>query len=225
MKSQLFELDEKQLGAFRELIVVGDLHGDYDALQSVLRTADPFKDCIIFLGDYADRGASGVEVIAAIDDLLKSRPQNMFALKGNHEDYPESGSPEWGPWTLGNEVNRKVGDWRSYLQNKLKPFIQSLYLAIIVPGEILFAHGGVSSKIRNLDDLRHPTDKIQEAILWSDPFEGLEEHPNRRGAGVEFGIDVTTKVCKLLGVKRIVRSHQPCMHACILNKSLKLLLK
>jgi len=61
--SQLICLDEKQVSAFRRLVVVGDLHGDYSALCSLLKVVSPTKDGLIFLGDYADRGSFGVEVI------------------------------------------------------------------------------------------------------------------------------------------------------------------
>ena len=210
MKLQLFELDEKQLRTFRKIAVVGDLHGDYDALKSALSIVDPAKDGIIFLGDYADRGPSGIEVIDAVDSLARNNTRNVFALKGNHEDYTESGEPEFWPCTLTNEANEKGGDWQNYFARKFKPFVERLHLAIIAPGETLFVHGGVSSKIRSLNDLKHPTRDIERDILWSDPFEGHGERVSERGAGlVEFGADVTTKVCKLLGVKRIVRSHEP----------------
>ena len=38
-------------------------------------------------------------------------------------------------------------------------------------------------------------------MLWSPPFEGLGEHSNykRGGAGVEFGKDVSVKICERLG--------------------------
>jgi hypothetical protein len=100
--------------------------------------------------------------------------------------------------------------WPDYFQNKLKPFIRSLYLAVIVPGETLFVHGGISSKIVDLKDLEHPTARVEKDVLWSDPIEKEGEHPNRRGHDlIMFGPDITKNVCEKLDVKKIIRSHQP----------------
>jgi diadenosine tetraphosphatase ApaH/serine/threonine PP2A family protein phosphatase len=209
--SKLCELDEKQLRRFRKIAVFGDLHGDYAALRFGLNIVDPAKDGILFLGDYADRGSSGIEVIEAVDSLMQNNPRNVFALKGNHEDYTKSGTPSFWPRGLIDEVREKRGDWHDYFNSTFKPFVDSLRIAVIVPGETLFVHGGISSKIKSVEDLKHPTRDIERDILWSDPFEGDGEYPNweRYGAGVEFGADVSETVCRLLGVKKIVRSHQP----------------
>ena len=208
-KSRLYEFDRDDLLRLRRIAVVGDIHGDYYALSSLLKEIDPIKDGIIFLGDYADRGPKGVEVIDTIDSLIKKYPQNMVALKGNHEDYSDSGNPIFHPCDLIYEAEEKKGNWQRYFQEKLKPFIDNLYLAALIPDEVLFVHGGISSKVKSLDGLRYPTREIEIDVLWSDPFEEDGEHPSMRGAGVEFGEDVTNDVCRLLGVKRIMRSHEP----------------
>jgi len=209
--SKLCELAEKQLLRFRKIAVFGDLHGDLAALQFGLDKVDPAKDGIIFLGDYADRGPSGIEVIDSINTLRRNHPRNVFALKGNHEDYTETGTPSFWPRGLIDEAREKRRDWHDYFNGTFKPFVDSLCIAVNVPGETLFVHGGISSKIKSAEDLKHPTRDIERDILWSDPFEGCGEYPNweRGGAGVEFGTDVSETVCKLLAVKRIVRSHQP----------------
>jgi serine/threonine-protein phosphatase 5 len=79
----------------------------------------------------------------------------------------------------------------------------------MIPNEILFLHGGVSTKIRETNDLRFASKLIEEDVLWSDPSNGYGEYANMRGAGIEFGKDISEKVCNRLGVKRIIRSHQP----------------
>jgi len=209
--SKLIQLDREKLRSFRTFSVIGDLHGDFEAFQVALKIVDPVKDGMVFLGDYADRGSSGVEVIDAVNSLKRNYPQNVFALKGNHEDYTEAGQPEFWPCTLIEEVQSKGKEWQRYFQNLFKPFILSLPLAMLVQGEILFVHGGISTKIRDIGDLKNPKRNVELDILWSDPIEGDGERPNweRGGAGVVFGQDVAESLCKLLEVKRIVRSHQP----------------
>lgn len=209
--SKLIQLDRKKVRLFRTFSVIGDLHGDFEAFQAAIKIVDPVKDAIVFLGDYADRGPSGMEVINAVNSLKRNYPQNVFALKGNHEDYTEAGQPEFWPCTLIDEVQNKGKDWQRYFQNVFKPFIQSLPLAILVQGEILFVHGGISTRIKDVECLVNPKRDVELDILWSDPIEGEGERPNweRGGVGVVFGQDVTESLCKLLEVKRIVRSHQP----------------
>ncbi|KON32632.1 MAG: hypothetical protein AC479_07145 [miscellaneous Crenarchaeota group-6 archaeon AD8-1] len=107
MSSQLIFLDKKQVSIFRRLIVVGDLHGDKIALDLLLKVIDPNRDGLIFLGDYADRGYFGLEVIETIDGLSRKFPKNIFLLKGNHEDYSRKGEPNFWPCRLYEEVERK----------------------------------------------------------------------------------------------------------------------
>lgn len=209
--SKLLELDEKQLRSFRKLVVIGDLHGDFESLQLALSITHHDRDGIIFLGDYGDRGPCGVEVINAVDSLLRKHLGNVFALKGNHEHYSPYGRPNFGLdlQSLISEAEAKTGSWEGYFNRKFKPFMDKLHLAAIAEGEILFVHGGVSSKIGGLDDLKSPSKEVEEAVLWSDPGEGKGEYFNSRGIGVVYGPDVSKSVCQKLGVKRIVRSHEP----------------
>jgi len=208
-RNRLYEFDKEDLHRLRKLAVVGDIHGDRDLLDSTLREVDPRKDGIIFLGDYADRGPKGIDVIDTIDSLIRKYPRNIIALKGNHEDYSDSGIPSFHPCDLTYEVGSRGDSWEKYFQEKLKPFIDNLYLAAIILDEILFVHGGISSKIKSIEDLKHPVREVEIDVLWSDPFEGNDECPNKRGVGIEFGEDITDNVCDLLGVKRVIRSHEP----------------
>lgn len=194
--------------------VVGDLHGDYKALRAILKTVDLDSDMLVFLGDYADRGPDGVEVIRTVKALTVQHPGSVVALMGNHEDYTEEGVPNFNPCTLIGEAEAKVGSWGRYFTGEFKPFVEGLSLCALIPGNALLVHGGVSSKIRSLDDLKEPSDELRMDLLWSDPVEGEGEDPNwSRGAGVEFGADVSEGVCRVLGVERIIRSHQPQLAA------------
>jgi protein phosphatase len=211
MKSGLVIIEANRYSTFG---IIGDLHGDYKALQALLKTVNLSSDLLIFLGDYADRGPDGVEVIRTVNVLRQQYPKNVVALMGNHEDYSDEGVPNFNPCTLIGEAESKTGSWGRYFLNELKPFIDSLSLCALIPGNALLVHGGVSSKIVKLDDLKEPSDELRIDLLWSDPIEGIGEDPNwSRGAGVEFGADVSATVCHVLGVKRIIRSHQPQLAA------------
>jgi len=209
-KSHLFQLTEKIKGLNR-LLVVGDLHGDFDSFCSLTDIFHPMHDFIIFLGDYADRGPAGVEVLQSVEDLVRKYPHNVLLLEGNHEDFTDTGKPNFFPCHLCKEVERKKGKWEEYFQTKFKKFLELLYLAAIINDEILFVHGGISSKIKNVKDLNNPNQSIKNDLIWSDPFEGVGEFSNKKrgGSGVKFGRDITENVCNLIGVKRIIRGHEP----------------
>jgi len=189
---------------FRRIAVAGDIHGDIAALRALLGKVDFESDALVFLGDYADRGRDGVEVIDTVGGMIQ-KYQSVIAVKGNHEDYSTDGEPLFSPCTLQDEVREKRGSWANYFNKTFKPFSERLYLAAILPGDALFVHGGVSSRMTDLERLCWH----EEDVLWSDPSYGPGETRNRRGAGVEFSRGVSEEVCKALNVKRIIRSHEP----------------
>ena len=198
-----------EIGDSESLTVVGDLHGDLESFDRILNNwKDKKNNYIIFLGDYADRGKNGLEIIEKLIELKNK--ENVILIKGNHENYDKSGEPLFGPCTLIDEVESKRGYWNSYFSKHLMSFFNDLYLAAIAEKNILFVHGGISSKIKSLEDLRHPT-YVEEDIIWSDPniLENGEHYNRRRGAGVEFGEDITEKVLDGLKVNLLIRSHQP----------------
>lgn len=80
-------------------IFKGDLHGDLHSLVAFidqlgesgdtnpddpLKLVTPLK--LVFLGDYTDRGLWGVEVIFLLMLLKIKNPDQVFLIRGNHED-------------------------------------------------------------------------------------------------------------------------------------------
>ena len=206
MDSDFVKLESKNV---KRIAIVGDLHGDFAALLEALKIINCKEDMVVFLGDYADRGKCGVEVIRKVSALKKQHPDQVFPLMGNHEDYTADGEPKFSPCSLIAEAEAKVGLWERFFRGTFAPFVTSLPLSALVPGNALLVHGGVSRKLTDIENLRSPSKQLRRDILWSDPFDGKGEQPNIRGAGVEFGWDVSASVCRLLGVERIIRSHQP----------------
>ncbi len=75
----------------RRVYAVGDIHGRLDLLVTLeglirrdLAGAPPAHSCLVFLGDYVDRGPASREVI---DHLLERPPlcNEQVFLRGNHE--------------------------------------------------------------------------------------------------------------------------------------------
>jgi len=215
MKNQLYELNNAQLAAIEKIYVFGDIHGDYFPFTKYVESIDLKSNLVIFLGDYADRGGYGIESIQAINNLITLYPDHVIALKGNHEDYIGNGLPCFAPCHLIDEVIIKIGDWETYYHSKFIPFLNKLYLSVLIPGQFLFVHGGISSRITSLDDLKFPAEEIARDILWSDPFEKIPDMPqddeleSQRGSGILFSKTITENVLALCGVKKLIRSHQP----------------
>ena len=86
-------VDTSYMGKFKRIQVIGDIHGDYDALQKVFENHQK-GDAYVFVGDYLDRGTKNVEVFNFITNVLKGN--NLFFLEGNHETH-------WQAW----ETNQK----------------------------------------------------------------------------------------------------------------------
>ena len=208
-KNKLCELTPNRLDKTTQIIIIGDIHGDYESFKKARSLFNPTQDYIIFLGDYADRGENGIEVIESLKRLIKKYPMRVIALKGNHEDYTQRGEPQFKPCSLIYEAYRKRGGWTKFFGDEFRPFVVNLYLAVVIPEEVLFVHGGVSRRVGSIEDLKYPSRLIEKDVLWSDPYDGEGEYTNMRGVGVIFGKDVSKEICQKIGVKRIVRSHQP----------------
>ena len=200
----LSTIDPTDIG---NIVVFGDIHGDSSALKNGLAAAHR-DDVIVFLGDYADRGPDGVEVVEAIHALLEKHDDRVIALIGNHEDYSANGTPEFQPCTLIDEVERKLGSWDSYFPRFME-FHKRLSIAALLPGRLLFVHGGVNPAIESIASLETSGRDLINEILWSDPGSRSGLRSSRRGIGHIFGKDVSGEVLGNVGAEAIIRSHEP----------------
>lgn len=81
-----------------QVAIWGDIHGSIDSIYKSLTylckkgfmddhfyiKSKNFK--MIFLGDYVDRGVDGIEVLLVLAQLKIKNPDQVFILRGNHED-------------------------------------------------------------------------------------------------------------------------------------------
>lgn len=68
------------------LYAIGDIHGCYDNLISLLSKLPlTDQDMLIFLGDYIDRGQDSRKVVDFMIELKRNRGDKIVFLKGNHE--------------------------------------------------------------------------------------------------------------------------------------------
>ncbi|KAH3884793.1 hypothetical protein DPMN_009213 [Dreissena polymorpha] len=70
--------------AFSALIVIGDVHGCYDELQELMRTATEVAPNIMFIlvGDLVNHGPDSVAVVRKVSGL----PGQVYAVRGNHDE-------------------------------------------------------------------------------------------------------------------------------------------
>jgi len=67
------------------LLVMGDVHGQYEKMVRVLKLCGyrPGTDQLVLIGDYVDRGPDSRRVVSEVRSLVKN---GAIALYGNHED-------------------------------------------------------------------------------------------------------------------------------------------
>jgi diadenosine tetraphosphatase ApaH/serine/threonine PP2A family protein phosphatase len=70
--------------------VIGDIHGCYAKARRLIAACLEFNRdhpfCLIFLGDYVDRGDNSRAVVEWLMGLEEAMPDQVLCLRGNHED-------------------------------------------------------------------------------------------------------------------------------------------
>jgi len=216
-----------------EAIIVGDLHGDLKSLEYILndsrfieKASEKEEIHIIFLGDYGDRGFRSPEVYHIVLGLKILFHEKVILLQGNHEGPADLlAYPHDLPYHLQIRFRK---EWR-HIYTKLSSLFRKFHTAVIVDQKCLMLHGGVPSRARGIEDLayayqKHPSENHLEEILWSDPAEGIKGTVSSpRGAGRLFGEDVTSAFLNLLGVKFLIRGHEPAMDGYMISHGGKIL--
>src|SRR3989339_85808 len=121
------------------IYIQGDIHG---SLHSLLRNLDRLKDkgllndafkvrkdvYLFFLGDYSDRGRYSIEVLYTLARLKENSPENIFLIRGNHEDI-EMGERDGFEY----EMSKKYGsDGIEFFTNDIDEIFSLLPLGIFV---------------------------------------------------------------------------------------------
>ena len=203
----------------KNVVVVGDLHGDMESLVHILKDIEDLNaDRIVFLGDYGDRGSESVEVYYVLLKLKVSegkgreKEKKIIMLRGNHEGPPDM--PVM-PHDLPFLFTKKYGVRGKEVYEKLKELWEYLPYCVLVEGRYLMLHGGLPVNVDSIEDIAfahdsHPASSNFEEILWNDPVEGKGDFYSMRGAGRMFGEDVTERGLRVVGAKTLIRSHEPC---------------
>ncbi|MBN1800939.1 MAG: metallophosphoesterase [Candidatus Lokiarchaeota archaeon] len=200
----------------KEVIIVGDLHGNLESLQKILdHIKDRKPEFIVFLGDIVDRGRFQLECLVLICCLKIIDPNRYYILRGNHEE---------------GDVNKRYGFYdvfvRKFKDSKKFEEIENLYnslpACLVLNDDILCLHGGIPSNIQALEKLKNTRlsdligkelieyNQILYEIFWNDPKNHIEGFkPSYRGEGIKFfGRDAFDKFLNYNHLNRLVRSHE-----------------
>ena len=211
LKDAIIQLsrDQPVIRTSGEYVIVGDLHGSiHDMLRIFSVNGYPPKVKYLFLGDYVDRGECSLEVIVFLLVLYMRFPDDIILLRGNHE-FPN--------------VNKTYGFRKEIIEEYGSDKLWALFnecfayfpIACILDNEVLFIHGGISSRFRNikqLHDLQFPIredNQLVSDIVWSDPSNATSSYvPNIRGKGQGFGSIAFATFLQDSNLKLLIRGHE-----------------
>lgn len=206
-----------KLPAHGRVVFVGDIHGELESVDEVLRrtgsavkTSDSKRKYLVFLGDLVDRGTKSVEVLIRIFRLKIQHKVSVIMLRGNHE-LPDVNSR----YGFIDEVMSKyphVGNEIYALCNRL--FAEFPH-AVLTANGIFAVHGGIPENVSALEQVANLESEDLEQLLWNDPrpeIHGFQQNYGRDPLGLAkiryFGEDAAESFLKRIGAKVLIRAHE-----------------
>ncbi|MFH1207509.1 MAG: metallophosphoesterase family protein [Patescibacteria group bacterium] len=195
-----------------EAIFVGDTHGDSLAVSSVVR-AEGFVERVtageplflVVLGDVSDRGKGDIKNISLLLSLKKQHPNNVFLLRGNHEEMQMN--QYFG--LLGSCLKFFDYDRGQEIFEQLNGLFERWPSLAVTGNGIVAVHGGLPvvavNSLRELND-----DEASEEMRWNDPSEDIDNFVfnYQRGSHYLFGRQVFDQFMEAIGGSVLVRSHE-----------------
>ena len=152
-------------------IAIGDIHGCNETLLNLLfdKLEINKDDCIIFLGDYVDRGPNSSGVLDTIIGLNLNGYQ-IISLRGNHEQMLLEGLEDedlFGAWLEagGKQTMQSMGiDYIEEIPDIYIDFLKSTKM-YFRKGEDVFVHGTLNF------NLGEGFFEDEDELLWGRNFE------------------------------------------------------
>lgn len=193
-------------------IIIGDTHGDSISILKILEQEDFVRRVkskqdlfLVFLGDYADRGKADIRTLELILSLKKQFPQNVFMIRGNHEEV------EIGQYygLMGSCVKRFGYENGQEIFQRFNCLFENLPGLVVAANGLVAVHGGIPiSEVRSLNNLDDDEDLTE--IRWNDPTDETDNFifNYKRGGYYLFGKKVFNNFLKNIGGQVLVRSHE-----------------
>jgi diadenosine tetraphosphatase ApaH/serine/threonine PP2A family protein phosphatase len=137
--TNIFSKESNVIELESPIIVVGDIHGQWDDLEKVfaqinLNISNGVR--VLFLGDYVDRGLYSIECLARLLALKILHPDYIYLLRGNHEDLDS------------NDVYGLSTECAIYYSSEVYDTItnhlwSSLPICGVIDSKVFCVHGGI----------------------------------------------------------------------------------
>ncbi|KAF7683921.1 Serine/threonine-protein phosphatase 2B catalytic subunit alpha isoform [Astathelohania contejeani] len=195
----ILKLEPNLLEIDGAVTIIGDIHGQFYDLETILTKVNLAYEKILFLGDYVDRGYFSIEVYLFLLLLKSHFPKRIFLLRGNHESAQMTKY-----FTFREECKQK---YSIEVYDKCVKSFRCLPIAAVVSKKIFCVHGGISPTILKTTDINKFNRNAEPKslglfcdLLWSDP------HPDYNGyEGDEPFLNNLSRRCSYYYTKNGVR--------------------
>lgn len=228
---KVLRLTHDECGDPEQWFFIGDLHGDFFALHTLLRAAMARRaDCrILFLGDIVDRGEFPLETLFLLIEWGLEHPGRLAWIAGNHDvaflrgptgDFVSQVSPAEFLHTLN--ASDEMQSFRHMIGDCFVKLAQGLPRALLFPDGLLATHGGIPLSDRHpegaaaqdeasyLDWLN--SSGCVEDFTWTRIHRAPKKMPDRHSRGSQYGFRDFEAFCALkpefFPVRRMITGHE-----------------
>jgi hypothetical protein len=225
------QFSAEKLHAADEWFVIGDIHGDFFALHTIvshIRKACP-QFGIIFLGDLIDRGPHPIECLWYLLKVADDHPERVLWLAGNHDvgvRYDETtgefrSTVEPAEFVADLNIVDSFAPLRRAFGREYIELAEGLPRVALMPDGLLLTHGGFphTDLQAELTGLTLNSDRRKwlesEAVIRDFTHLRITKYPlrrpNRLSISCSYGyrdFDAFKQAMTGYGIKRLVTGHQ-----------------
>lgn len=185
----------------KNIVFVGDTHGDLEVSQKVIKDYLKPGNKIVFLGDYVDRGHFSRENLDFLLKVKKENPEKIYLLQGNHEGHRIF---KFSPAEFWESLSKK--DYERYSS------VVEKFPLVVVTDSIIALHAALPN-LEKLEDFKKIKigDENWFRICWGDFYDepGESLGNNFLSGRPQFGKDYFFRLMEKFNKKVLIRSHQP----------------
>ena len=167
-----------------KIYAMSDIHGYFEIMEENLKKIelDDKENQLIFCGDYIDYGPESCKVLYRIKDLMDMYPNQIIALKGNHEtmflEFLEADDEDvWNIEWIGGD--KQLSTLRTFISQDIQEIIKNLERGINNPIKLAYELARISK-----EDIK---ENHRDLIIWLKDLPLYYERENQ--IFVHAGID------------------------------------